>query len=66
MKPMKTELRDGEWWITGQDLEVECGPYDTKAEAESDRIGMQRTLRLEDKPGFITSDTARGLITKKI
>lgn len=54
---MDTEYFDDHWWVTGPELEMECGPYDTKAEAESDRVGMQRFLRHQDKPGFMTGDT---------
>ena len=46
---------DGEWWIIGPDLEVECGGYATKAEAESDMEGMRRFLRDCDKPGYCMS-----------
>lgn len=56
---VETEFFDGKWWITGPDLEVECGPYDTKAEAESDRVGMQQFERHQHKPGFVTCDTIR-------
>ena len=56
---METELFDGKWWITGRDMEVECGPYDTKAEADSDRIGMKKFWLHEGKPGFVTCDSMR-------
>lgn len=31
------------WWITEMPDGQECGAYKTKAEAEDDRRGMQRT-----------------------
>jgi len=45
------QQRNGKWWITGEtpyyvDGEgpfTECGPYDNRAEADSDRKGMQRS-----------------------
>jgi hypothetical protein len=53
---MKIEQRNGKWWITGLSLELDCGPYDTKAEAESDCRGMARFEKYQNKPGFMTSD----------
>ena len=38
---MYTEKIRGEWWI----LPESYGPYDTKAEAESDRRGIERFRR---------------------
>jgi hypothetical protein len=49
--------RNGKWEITDMpDGEPDCGPYTTRAEAESDRIGMARFFRDENKPGFLTSE----------
>lgn len=42
-------------WIIWNDYES-YGPYTTKAEAESDRIGMERFVRLQDKPGYMTTE----------
>lgn len=56
---MEVKFLDGRWWIVGPDLEIECGPYDTKAEAESDRVGMQRFEKHQHKPGYVTSDSLR-------
>ncbi len=48
---------NGKWEITDMpDGAADCGPYDTKAEAESDRTGMARFLRHENEPGFVTCD----------
>lgn len=46
----------GDKWIIWTDDKEPIGPYDTKAEAESDRAGMERFYKLHDKPGYITSD----------
>ncbi len=37
------EQRGDGWWITGlPDTDPDCGPYDTKQEAESDRRVLQQ------------------------
>jgi hypothetical protein len=61
MKEIKIEvvLFDEEWWIIGPDLDVECGPYDRKADAISDMRGLQRFCKFEDKPGYVTCDSFR-------
>jgi hypothetical protein len=49
---MKTEIKlklvkrpDG-WWITNLPEGFDdCGPYDTRVEAEEDRAGVERTLK---------------------
>ncbi len=46
---------DDGFWIIGPDLEIECGPYDTEAEAEDDRKGMQNFLDHCDEPGYYMS-----------
>lgn len=42
--------RDDGWWITGlpNDDCPECGPYRTRAEADEDRMGLQRFYRDRD------------------
>ena len=51
---MTTERRGNEWWIIDPTGAMDdMGPYQTKADAESDRRGVER---FEDRPGFITSD----------
>ncbi len=49
---MCEERREDGWWITGHDPEM--GPYETKAEAQSDRRGVQRFLRHQHEPGFVS------------
>lgn len=45
---MQTEKRTDGWWIVGvPDTITECGPYDTKSEAESDKRGLQRFFKYE-------------------
>jgi hypothetical protein len=55
---MKT-VQVGNVWIIWTANREPIGPYDTKAEAESDRVGMERYLRHGHKPGFMTTDTKR-------
>jgi predicted secreted protein len=57
---MHTDLVDGEWWIVGMPDCPDCGPYETKAEADSDRIGMARFFRHHNKPDFMTTDRTEG------
>jgi len=56
---MKLEHRRDGWWITGVpeysldgSVHREYGPYGTKAEAEDDRRGVQRTLDVMEG-GFV-------------
>ena len=53
--------RDDEWWIIGiPNADVpEYGPYATKLLADEDRVGLLRTYRYEDTPGFVTVDKRR-------
>ena len=52
---METVKRSDGWWVTGIPETDDAGPYDTKASAEEDRIGMERFLRHQDKRGYVTS-----------
>lgn len=47
---MQTVQRpDGSWWIADVPGTIGgCGPYGTRAEAESDRVGMSRFFRHEN------------------
>ena len=44
---LQIKRRGGTWWIVGLELEHGdgMGPYETKAEAESDKRGVQRFYR---------------------
>ena len=54
------EQQDTSWWITGlPDTDPDCGPYETKQEAESDRRGLARFYRHENKRGFVTGTPDR-------
>jgi hypothetical protein len=49
-----TKREDG-WWIVGAWGTEDCGPYDTKAEAESDRVGVDKSfLHVDDKKFWTT------------
>jgi hypothetical protein len=53
---MKTVKRKDGYWITGV---PECdivGPYETKSEAEDDRVGLERTEKNMDKRAFWTCE----------
>jgi len=54
--PLKKKT-DG-WWITGMPEPdcPECGPYDTKAEAESDQRGLKRYYKFGHIHSRWTSD----------
>ena len=58
MEAQKMELmkRTDGWWITGVPDTDDCGPYDRKADAESDRRGMARFFRHADERDFFTVD----------
>jgi len=53
MKPVKR--KDG-WWITDIPESEDCGPYETKSEAEDDRKGLARTEKNMDKRDFWTCE----------
>jgi len=57
MLTLTLEHRSSDWWIIGLDLD--CGPYGTKAEADEDRRRMIDFEKYEDKPGYVTGDTLR-------
>ena len=51
---MKLEKRPDGYWITDVADGPDCGPYDRKADAESDRRGMSRFFRHADERDFFT------------
>jgi len=57
---MKLKERSDGFWITGLPKGPDCGPYNTRKEADSDRRGMERFLRHEREEGFVTVDRAKG------
>jgi hypothetical protein len=44
------------WWIVGIPEVEDCGPYSVRADAESDRRGMERLFKYGDRPGYVTTD----------
>ncbi len=52
---MKTKKLGRSWWIIGDADWLPCGPYDTKAEADEDRRGLQKTLEHEHDRSWFTS-----------
>lgn len=49
MSEMMLQKRSDGWWIINvPDSVTECGPYDTKAEADDDRRGLARTFKMLD------------------
>lgn len=53
------QMASGKWWVLGYRDFGPMGPYDTKAEAEEKRRGLERTLRYMDEPGFISTEPVR-------
>lgn len=53
---MDLERRQDGWWITGLPDGPDCGPYDRKADAASDRRGMKRFFRYQDEREFFTME----------
>lgn len=53
---MKTKKKSDGWWITGVPESEDCGPYDTKKEAEEDRVGLARTEKNMDRRAFWTCE----------
>ena len=52
---MTTKKLGRSWWIIGDADWLPCGPYDTKAEADEDRHGLQNTLEHENDRSWFTS-----------
>ena len=44
------------WWIVGDEDFGPYGPYETRKEAEEDRIGVTRSIRRSDDREFFTSE----------
>ena len=65
---MELEKRADGWWITGVPDTPDCGPYDRKVDAESDRRGMARFYRHADERDFFTVDrqSGRGVVANAV
>lgn len=46
--------RDGKWWILDEDDPEPIGPYDTRAEAETDARGLRRFAKYTHLRAFVT------------
>lgn len=47
--------RVGKWWIVADDPDfADCGPYETRREADDDRRGLERTARYGHERRFWT------------
>jgi len=53
---VKLVKRDDGWWIAEVPGGGDCGPYATKAEADEDRRGLERTEKNKDRRSFFTSE----------
>ena len=53
---MELEKRPDGYWITRVLDGPDCGPYDRKADAATDRRGMERFFRHADERDFFTVD----------
>jgi hypothetical protein len=56
---LETKKLGPKWWIIGDEECGPIGPYESKAAAEEDRIGLSRFHRHHNKPGFITSESRK-------
>lgn len=55
---LRIEKRADGYWIPGNTICDECGPYKTKAEAVEDRDGLERTLKHWNERDFWTKESA--------
>lgn len=53
---MRTTSKDDGWWIVDIPDCQDCGPYETKDDAEDDRWGLERFYKHYEKPNFITGE----------
>ena len=51
---LRTVKRGRDWWVEGRYLDEPVGPYDTKADADEDRRGMEATIKdsIKNKEGI--------------
>jgi len=56
---LRTKKMGRFWWIVGDEEDGPYGPYDIKAEADSDRIGVQKTIANVDDRSYFTSERER-------
>ena len=53
---MTVKRRQDGWWVCDVPETQDCGPYDTRGEADDDRRGLERFFKYENRKGFITTD----------
>ncbi len=53
---LKTKRLGDNWWIVGDEDYGPYGPYDVKEDADSDRLGVQRTLQNWNDSKFCTTE----------
>jgi len=54
---MKLDKRPDGWWVVNvPDTVTECGPYDTRVEAEETRRGLTHTFKRLDDGTFGRND----------
>ena len=53
---MQTTKRPDGWWIEKIPDTPDCGPYPTRAEADSNRRGLERFGRHGHKRSYVTCD----------
>ena len=51
--------RDGKWWVVNAGQGLDCGPYETKMEAESDARGLRNFDKYQNVKGYMTTDARR-------
>ncbi len=60
MHKLRTKKMGAKWWIVGDEEDGPYGPYDTKADADSDRRGIQCTLDNWESRSYVTSERSKG------
>jgi len=53
---MKIVRRNDGWWIAEVPECKDCGPYDTKAEAQDDKRGLEAFFKHGHKRPFVTAE----------
>jgi len=59
MIELEIKRRDGAWEIVGDPDAGAMGPYNHKTDAETDKRGVDRFYRNENRPSFFTGEKER-------
>ena len=51
---LETQKMGKNWWIVGDEEDGPYGPYDSRKEAEEDKVGLNRAERNRDNREFYT------------